>query len=259
MRSLKLFLLFSRFALKSTFQARFGVLLFVAGKIVRFLFLLALIFIVFGKVTSIKGYSLNQIIIFYLTFNVIDTISQILFREVYRFRSLVTNGHLDQILLKPYHPFLRVLVGGIDFLDIIVLFPYLGITFWYIFQTPLITTGGLLVYIALLFNALIIVTSFHIFALAIGILTTEVDHTMMIYRDLTMMGRFPMDIYKEPVRSIFTFIIPIGVMMTFPAKALFGLLSPLFIPFSFVLSCSLLVLSVNVWNRALKQYQSWGS
>ncbi len=257
-RNLKLFWLFSQFSLKTTMQARFGILLFIVGKIVRFAFLFGLIFLIFGRVSTIKGYSLNQIIIFYLTYNLIDTMAQILFREVYRFRYLVTSGGLDQVILKPYHPFLRILTGGIDFLDLIVFIPYVAITGWYIGQTPFVNGGEVLLYVAFILNAFIIMTAFHIFALTVGILTTEVDHTMMIYRDLTSMGRFPMDIYKEPIRTIFTFIVPIGVMMTFPAQALFGMLSLTFILAAFVLSFSLLALSLFCWNRALRQYQSWG-
>lgn len=258
MRHLKLFFLFSRFSLKTTFQARFGILLFIAGKIARFLFLLALIYIVFGRVSSIKGYSLDQVIIFFLTFNLVDTLSQILFREVYRFRYLVTSGSLDQILIKPYHPFVRVLIGGVDFLDLIVFFPYLALTAWYMTQAGGLTYGGILLYALLVGNAFIIAAAFHILALAVGILTTEVDHTMMIYRDLTSMGRFPMAIYQEPVKTIFTFIIPIGVMMTFPAQALFGLLTAKHMVAAFVLSSSLFGLSLFIWNRALREYQSWG-
>ena len=44
--------------------------------------------------------------------------------------------------------------------------------------------------------------------LALGIVTTEVDHTIMIYRDITAMGRFPMEMYKEPIRGFFTLSSP---------------------------------------------------
>jgi len=104
----------------------------------------------------------------------------------------------------------------------------------------------------------VIATAFHIIVLAMGILTTEVDHTIMIYRDMTSLARFPLDIYREPIRSIFTFVIPVGIMMGFPAKALFSLLSPQFIFLSFVISWILLFLSIKLWQYALMKYQSWG-
>lgn len=254
-RSLKIFVLFSKFSLKTTFQARAGVIFFMIGKILRFLLYLSLIFIVLGKTKIIKGYGLNQAVVFYLTFNIVDTAGQILFREVYRFRQLVVSGNLDLVLTKPYHPFLKILVGGVDFLDLVLLIPYIGLAVWFAHITNLFS---LTLYFLLILNALIITTAFHIIVLGLGILTTSVDHTMMIYRDITTLGRFPIDIYREPIKGIFTFIIPIGIMMSFPPKALFNLLSPLYIAYAFMLSFAIFWFSLWFWNYAIKKYQSAG-
>lgn len=237
-----------------------GVVLFTFGKVIRFLFLLFLIYIVFSKTRLVKGYSLNQMIIFYLTFNIIDSTAQLLFREVYRFRPQVISGSFDLTLLKPHHPFLRVLVGGVDFLDLLLLIPYIFLTIYFIFQLPTsnLKLLSFFLYFLLIINSLIIATAFHIVVLSLAIFTTQVDHTIMIYRDMTALGRFPLEIYKEPIRGIFTFIIPVGIMMNFPAKVLFNLLSWESILLSFVVSSMLLLFSLKLWNSALKRYQSWG-
>ena len=257
-KSLKLFYIYASLYFKMVFQQRLGIVLFTLGKIIRFLFLFLMIFLVFSKTRLVKGFSLNQMIIFYLTFNIIDSTAQLLFREVYRFRSQVVSGSFDLILLKPHHPFLRILVGGVDFLDLFLLIPYIVLTIYYILQLPnlslLLTTS----YFLLIINSLIIATAFHIMVLALAILTTEVDHTIMIYRDMTALGRFPVEIYKEPVRAIFTFLIPVGIMMNFPAKILFNLLSWQFILFSIAISSLSLLFSSKLWDIALKKYQSWG-
>lgn len=257
-RNIKIFLLFSQFSLKTVFQARLGIIFFMMGKIFKFLFFFFLIVLILGRTRIIKGYDLNQVIVFYLTFNIVDTAAQILFREVYRFRPLVLSGNLDLILTKPFHPFLRVLVGGVDFLDLVLLVPYLGLTFYFASQIPNINYLSSIIYLLLLLNSLLIATSLHIFVLAFGILTTDVDHTIMIYRDLTSLGRFPLEIYKEPLRGIFSFIIPVGVMMSFPPYALFNLLSLPLTTFAFLVSFLLFALSMKLWNYALKRYQSWG-
>ena len=257
-RNLKLFFLYSKLSLKTIFQGKLGIVLFTLGKITRFIFLLFMIYLVFSKTKLVKGYTLNQMIIFYLTFNIIDNISQFFFREVYRFRPLVVSGSFDLTLLKPHHPFIRVLVGGLDFLDLFLLIPTIILTIYFILQLPSFHFLPLISYLVLIINSLIIATAFHIAVLALAILTTEVDHTIMIYRDLTALGRFPMEIYKEPIRGIFTFIIPIGIMMSFPPKALFNLLSPIFYLFSFLVSSVLFFASLKLWNLALRKYQSWG-
>ena len=258
MKNLKIFYLLALHSLKTTFQGRVGAVFFLLGKIVRVAFIFIFIALVFSRTNLIKGYNLNQILLFYLTYNIIDTLSQILYREVYRFRPLVVSGGFDLILLKPFHPFIRILVGGMDFLDALLIIPYI-LAALYIYITGF--HGDFihfLIYLAFLFNSMLLVTAFHIIVLCIGIITSEVDHTIMIYRDITSLGRFPMDIYKEPVRGLFTFIIPIGVMMTVPSQALMGILSLPIAVFSFLVSCSLLGLSLLFWQFALKRYQSWG-
>lgn len=253
----QIFWLFAKNSMRTTTQGRLGVIIFTLGKIVRFAFMFFLLFFIFQQTRVLKGYTFQEAALFYMIFNLIDTISQILFREVYRFRSLVVEGSLDTILLKPYHPFLRILVGGVDILDVFLLIPYSLIAIFIALRGHIVFVNFLSFFVLFL-NALWIATSFHILVLALGIITTEVDHTILIYRDMTSLGRFPMAIYKEPIRSIFTFIIPIGIMTSFPPQALLGTLSITGFAVSFVLSSILFFGAMRLWNFALKKYQSWG-
>lgn len=253
----RIFWLFAKQSLRITTQGRLGVVVFTVGKIIRFAFMFFLLFFIFQRTRVLKGYSFQEAALFYMVFNLIDTISQILFREVYRFRSLVVSGSLDGVLLQPYHPFLRILLGGVDVLDVILLIPYILITVFIALKGHIVF-HAVFSFLALFFNALWIATSFHIIVLALGILTSEVDHTILIYRDMTSLGRFPMAIYKEPIRSIFTFIIPVGIMTSFPPQALLGTLSLPGFMAAFVLSSILFFVAMKLWNFALQKYQSWG-
>jgi len=258
-RDLKIYWLFCINSLKITLQHRFGILFFLFGKILRFLMFFFLIMGLLRNTRILAGYTLVQTMIFYLTFNLIDTLGQLLFREVYRFRPLVLSGELDGVLTKPYHPFLKILFGGLDLLDLVMLFPYLGLLIYFFYQFTNITSSGIIIYILLLLNSLIITTGFYIIVLALGVLTTEVDHTIMIYRDLSRMAVVPIDIYKEPLKSIITYIIPIGIMMAFPVKALFGMLSWQTVLVSFLFGVLIISTGLFSWKTALKKYQSCGS
>ena len=101
--------------------------------------------------------------------------------------------------------------------------------------------------------------SFHILVLAIGVITTEVDNTLWLFRDITQMGRFPIDIYQNPLRSFITFVIPVGVMVTFPAKAAMGLLSFNSVLISVGIGVAFLYLSIMFWRFSLKKYSSASS
>jgi ABC-2 type transport system permease protein len=258
-RNFKIFWRLSINSIRTMLTHRVGVISFMAGKIIRFLVYFLFIYYLLSKTRLLAGYNLTQTAVFFLTFNFIDSFSQLLFREVYRFRPLVSTGELDGVLLKPYHPFLRVLIGGVDILDTILIFPYLALLIFFISQLSGVNFSHQVIYVGLIINALIIATGFHIIVLSLAILTTEVDHAIMIYRDFTRMVALPVDIYKEPIRSFLTFVVPVGVMMTVPVKALFGLISWSTLISSIFISFVFIVFSLQLWGKALKRYQSVGS
>lgn len=232
--------------------------LFLLGKTLRFGFFTAfLYFLVIGS-DRLAGYTVTQIIFFFLTFNIVDIVSQFLFREVYRFRHLVVTGDFDLILAKPYNSLFRVLMGGADMIDLVTIPPL-------IIATILVgkalgpTSIQAVSYVLLIINGLLIATAFHIAVLAMAIITLEIDHTIMIYRDLVNLGRLPVDIYKQPLRGVLTYLIPVGVMITLPSKSLMGLLTPLGFIISLILGLASFVLALRFWNVAIKQYTSASS
>jgi len=239
-------------------SSRFGAFLFLIGKTLRFVFFLIFLLTLFTQTQFLASYSQAQMLFFFLTFNFIDTVTQLLFREVYRFRPMVVSGDFDLVLIKPISPLFRALVGGADPLDLFMLIPYVG-SLAYVAAGLGVSVEGLALYLILLLNAFAIATGFHIFVLSLAILTTEIDHTVMIYRDLTSMGRVPVDIYREPLRSIITFAVPVGVMMTFPAKALLGLLSPGFVVLGCAMGIGFFLTSLLMWRYSLSRYASASS
>ncbi|MBI4036259.1 ABC-2 family transporter protein [Candidatus Daviesbacteria bacterium] len=259
MKELKIWLLYTGNSFQQTLSNRALVLIFMTGKSLRIILFTIFLIFLFNGAKSIAGYNRDQIIFFYLTFNLIDTLAQLLFREVYRFRQLVVSGNLDFVLLKPVNPLIRVLLGGGDVLDLMLLIAITLITIWFGYTHISSNLIHWLLFIALIVNSLLIAAAFHIWVLGIGIMTTTVDHLIMVYRDLSSMLRIPVDLYIEPIRAILTFLIPLGIMLTFPAKVLMGLLSPSLILLSLLIATVSFLLSLKFWDHSLKQYSSASS
>lgn len=243
----------------SMLTTRATAMVFLLGKALRFVFFVVFLLTLFSKTDRLATYSVNQVLFFYLTFTVIDTTTQLLFREVYRFRWKVVHGEFDLVLVKPVNSLFQVLAGGADPLDLIMLIPYLVLLFSV--GAGIATRGWIswIIYIAFVINALVIATGFHILVLSLAILTTEIDHTIMIYRDLTSMGRIPITLYGEPVRSLLTFAVPVGIMMTVPAQAFLGLLNTRLVLTVFLVGCAFFLLSLKVWRYSLTKYASASS
>ena len=255
---LRIWWLMSKNSMVSVFYAKLALAIFLVGKILRISFFVIFLYFLVSGTETLAGYSLNQTIFFFLTFNLVDITSQFLFREVYRFRPLVVSGSFDLVLVKPVNALFRVLMGGADVIDLITIPPLIYAIYYFGSQlSP--SASSVFLYLALLINGFLIATAFHIAVLALGIITLEIDHTIMIYRDLMGLGKLPVDIYKEPIRSVLTFLIPVGIMVTLPAKAFMGLVNPSGILVSFGLGLLAVFASIRFWNFALKKYTSASS
>jgi ABC-2 type transport system permease protein len=171
---------------------------------------------------------------------------------------MIISGDFDLVLVKPLNALFRVLMGGPDPIDLVTIPPMIFVVIWI---GSLLHPGifQIFAYILLFINGLVIAAAFHIFILGLGIITLEVDHTIEVYRDLTSMGRLPINIYKEPLQLILTFVIPIGVMITFPARALEGFMNPLEIFLSLIFGIVLILISLRFWKFALTKYTSASS
>lgn len=241
---------------QSNLQQKGGALMFITGKFIRFGFFLLLLILIGERVSRVSGYTLNQMITFFLFFNFFDIFGQAFFRGLYWFRQQVISGEFDFRLAKPMSPLFQALTRHTDVLDVPLFVIIVVALVRQAVGMPLQTLG---VFIVLTAAGMIIVTAIHVFIAGLGVITTEVDHTMMIYRDLSSMARVPTDIYAPSIRAFLTFIIPIGIAYTIPAKAFLGILSSGLIIYSIFASVIFFAASLVFWRYALTQYSSASS
>src|SRR3990170_3661679 len=149
----KVWWLMTSSSVQSFFVSRIGAALFLAGKIIRFLFFFSFLLLLFTKTEALAGYNFYQVILFYFTFNFIDSSTQMLFREVYRFRYYIVSGNFDSILVKPVNALFRSLFGWTDILDFITLGPFILMIVYVILRLPGITLIGIIGYITLIANS----------------------------------------------------------------------------------------------------------
>jgi len=235
----------------------FGYLL---GKIFRLVFFIIFLKAIFRHTESLAGYSLAQSVLFFLTFNIVDILAQLFFRGIYGIRGIVRDGDLDYFLTQPINLLWRVCFSTVDFLDLLTVIPILGVTWMTLEKIPGATSpGALLAYSGLVLNGLFIAFALHVMVAALAVWTQEMDNSIWIYRDLMTLGRFPSDIYDAPMRAVITYIIPIAVMVSFPAKAAMGLLSPVWVGVSVLMAALSVSMSLLFWNFSCRRYTSVSS
>ncbi|GIK84050.1 MAG: ABC transporter permease [Patescibacteria group bacterium] len=252
--------IFGKNALQETFVNRGSNALFMLGKIIRLAMSLLFLFLIRQNVQTFADYTSDQLVVFFLTYQIIDLVAQVVYRGVYVFGNMVRSGEFDFLLVKPINPLFRALTGKPDINDFLFLFPNLAIAGYLLSLLDLhITVWSSVWFIILLVNAFLVVTALHILVLVTGILTTEVDGVIWIYRDLSYMGRFPISIYMEPLRFALFFLVPIGIMITIPTEVFLGLQPSYSLFWVFFVGIGSLFFSLKAWNWALKKYTSTGS
>lgn len=259
-RYFKLWLRMAAMSLQAQLAYRFGSVGFLVGKLMRLAFFFAFVIAIFSHTNSLAGYSLIEMALFFLTFNIVDIAAQVFFKGVYSARRTISDGDFDFYLIQPCSPLFRMAGSTVDFLDVATLLPVLAMIAVVFGRMPgEISAWRLAAYLALTLNGLAIALAIHILVGALAVRTQELESTIWVYRDLMFMGKFPIDIYAGPARWVLTWIIPIGVMVSFPAKALLGVLSLQGMAYAFLLAGVLLALSAWFWRDSVRQYTSSSS
>ena len=174
-------------------------------------------------------------------------------------------GDFDYFLIQPANVLFRVAFQTVDFLDVLTILPVFAITF-YVMRHIAGANGqaGIpiirwFLYGLLALNGLVIAFAIHIFVASLAVITQEMENTIWIYRDLMTLGRFPSDIYDSPMRNILTFIVPVAVMVSFPAKAFLGKLGTGWLLQALFMSMTSLAASLWFWRFATRRYTSVSS
>lgn len=247
-------------AISSYLSNRIDSTCYFIGKVVRFAFFLFLILAIFKYKSEIAGYGKYEAMLFYFTFNLVDVLSQSLFRGVYMFKGDISQGDFDYILSKPVNPLFYIMLRVTDILDIIFLIPIILSIVYAAAKLPQPLAPVMIIgYIAMIFIGMLVIFGIHVLSAAITVVTVENDNFIWFYRELINTGRFPPEIYSPTLQFILTYFMPIIVMIAFPVKALLGAANPAVFLQAALIAAVFSISSLIFWRAALKRYSSASS
>ncbi len=247
-------------AIGSYLSNRIDSLSYFLGKLVRFGFFLLLIVSIFRHTDNLAGYGKYAVILFFLTFNLMDVLPQAFFRGIYLFRDDVRKGNFDFILAKPVSPLFYSLTRLTDLLDMLFLLPTIALIVYTVLKLPdAVTAVNIASYVGFVLIGMLILVGIHILSAVITVWTLESENFVWFYRESMTIGRFPPEIYSPVVQVIFTYFMPVIIIIAFPAKALLGMLSATNIILALIYSILFFSTAVFLWRLSLKHYQSASS
>lgn len=219
------------------------------------------IVVVFGARTTVAGWSFDEALVvvgwFTLLKGVLEgAVNPSLTTVVEHIRK----GTLDFVLLKPADA--QFLVSTAKFeparaADLAGAAVVFAVAFHRMGRTP--TLGGLLLAAVLLACAIAILYSLWILVISAAFVVVKIDNLSFLFVSIYDAARWPSDVFRGGMRFVFTFVVPLAVMTTFPAEALLGRLGVARAAAIAAGALVFTVLSRVVWLRSIARYTSASS
>jgi ABC-2 type transport system permease protein len=219
------------------------------------------LFVIYQQRQTVAGWSFGEALLvtgwFTLLQGVIEgAISPSLTDVVERIRK----GTLDFVLLKPADA--QFLVSTSKFLPwrVTNLITALVIfTYGFSIENRVPSLGGVFAALLLLASSTLLLYSLWIVTVSAAFYVVKVDNLTYLFSSIFDAARWPADVFRGVLAFVFTFIIPLAVMTTFPARAMLGKLPLVTLVFAIGGSFAFAWVARRVWNGAISRYTSASS
>lgn len=119
--------------------------------------------------------------------------------------------------------------------------------------------SGIGVSLVLLLAATAALYSLWVLIISSAFFVVKVDNLTYLFSSIFDAARWPVTVFKGAWRVVFTFVIPLALMTTYPAEALLGRLESSTVLYSLLGTAALAVFSRTIWLLSLRQYSSASS
>jgi ABC-2 type transport system permease protein len=172
----------------------------------------------------------------------------------------VRKGTLDFVLLKPADAQLLVSLARTVPAKIVHVLGGLGLVTWAASRLPVPPGPG----DVLLAGLLLLAGAAALYGMWLAVVSTSfwfvrIDNLSHLIEAIIDAGRWPLAVYHPVVRFVFTFLVPVGLMTTYPALALRGAIAPEGVAVAVGVGAGALFASRRVWRFALSHYASASS
>lgn len=257
---MKLYIESLKMHLKSTLEYKVS---FIVGFISQFLVVFTYYFIIialFTKFNNIKGFTLYEVL---LTFSIIQfgySMNEFFARGIDTFETLIIDGSLDRLLLRPKNILLQVLCSKVDFVKISRIFQSLVILIISLLHLNInFTFLKVICLILMLISSIIVFFSIFLLMASYCFITVQSLEIKNLFTDGGKhIAQYPIGVFKKGVVMFFTFIIPYGYVNYYPLLYLLGKSDNILYCFSPIIVLLYVIPSLLSFKFGLKKYTSAG-
>lgn len=222
---------------------------------------MAPLFVVYGERKTIAGWSFSESLLVVGWFTLLQGVLEgAITPSLNSVVDHIRKGTLDFVLLKPADAQFLVSTTGFEPWRATNVLTGIGI-FVYAFRQlghgPSIP--GLFAALLLLVTSTLLLYSMWILTVSAAFFVVKVDNLTYFFQSIFDAARWPAAVFKGVLAFVFTFVIPLALMTTFPAEAMLGRLPLRALGLAVVGSLLFAFISRRVWLRSIGHYTSASS
>jgi ABC-2 type transport system permease protein len=268
LESLGLYARLLRSQIKSQMQYRLSFVLDVSSTALFTLTEFGALFLVFSRFSSLGGWSLVQVMLLYgmveFSFGMMDMVFAGF--DPPFFGNLIRKGMLDQLLLRPRGLILQIFGADFTLRRIGRILFGACILGYALLHNPIVWSAEKILLLPLAALGMILYFgALFLLGATIQFWTVESSEAMNVltYGGAYLMS-YPINIYSDWMRVVFTFIVPAALMNFYPALYILGKPDPFGLPvwvafLAPLAGAGMFVLALMFWRFGLRHYQSTGT
>lgn len=252
-------LIYFFYNIKILFRHKTNFILELANIIFNQLISLTFLYIIASTLPKLEGWSINELILVYGYLMLNKGVADLASSGLYDIEMLIRNGKLDTLLIRPMPVLKQILLSRIDFVHVVNISLGVGLVIYSFTVISAIHIFTILI-ISLLFLILsiIVIFSLRLISMSIAFWTQTSFPIAMSIENVSDFAKYPISIYNYPIEFILTFILPFAFLSYFPVSIILGKLHFAFV-FKFIAIVPVIcMISLFVWSKGLKRYESSG-
>ncbi len=261
MRTLSLYLRYLSISVRAQMQYRISFILYALGHFFITVADLVVVIILFQRFDNLGGWTLPEVALLYGLVNMSFALSEGIARGFDVFPQMVKSGDFDRLLLRPQPTAFQVAASEIQLFRVgrftQGLFAAIGAFY---FLNLHLTPERLFLLLFAIVGGTCLFSGLFVIQATIAFWTID---TLEIMNALTYggteAGEFPLHIYNDWFRRLFTIVVPLACTTYFPALALLGKDSSWYLWLSPAVGMLFLSLCLLFWQIGVRHYCSTGS
>lgn len=219
------------------------------------------LFVVYRGRTTVAGWSFGEALLVVGWFTLLQAILEgAINPSLTSVVEHIRKGTLDFVLLKPADA--QFLVSTASFqpwraANVLTSAVVFGYAFHLLGRTP--TLAGVTAALLLLLGSTLLLYSMWILVVSAAFYVVRVDNLTFLFGSIFDAARWPSSVFRGFLAVVFTFVIPLALMTTYPALALLGRLTWGAVGGALVGAVGFFFLSRMVWLRSIGRYASASS